>query len=100
MSAERARIECDLMSILGYTAETQAPNGQPTTEFVTDRWMKPRRDALVEYVLDKMARAWERGRAAERRDWEFAYDLTTPDEVRQPWPNPYPSGPPVQAPPT
>lgn len=35
------------------------------------------------------ASAWTQGRAAERRDWEFAYDLSTPDEERQPLPNPY-----------
>lgn len=34
-------------------------------------------------------RAWDEGRAAERRDWEFTFDITTPDEDRQPWPNPY-----------
>lgn len=83
------QIERDLMAILGHTAETQAPNSRPTNEYVTDRWMKPRRDALVEYVRERMAEAWNRGRAAERRDWEFTFDLATPDEERQPWPNPY-----------
>lgn len=34
-------------------------------------------------------RAFEQGREAERRDWELTADLSTPDEDRQPWPNPY-----------
>lgn len=42
--------------------------------------------ALVQHLA---AIAWDRGRAAERRDWEFSLDLTTPDEDRQPLPNPY-----------
>lgn len=36
-----------------------------------------------------LALAWEQGRAAERRDWELTFDITTPDEDRQPWVNPY-----------
>lgn len=35
------------------------------------------------------ANAWAQGRAAERRDWELTADLVTPDEDRQPLPNPY-----------
>lgn len=42
--------------------------------------------ALIEHLA---AAAWDRGRAAERRDWEFTSDLATPDEDRQPLPNPY-----------
>jgi hypothetical protein len=38
---------------------------------------------------DMAAHAWEQGRRAERRDWEFTADLATPDEDRQPWLNPY-----------
>ena len=38
---------------------------------------------------EALARAWDEGRAAERRDWELLYDLVTPDEDRQPWRNPY-----------
>lgn len=46
--------------------------------------------AVLLPVLDAMlARAWDEGRAAERRDWEFTFDLSTPDEDRQPWTNPY-----------
>lgn len=41
---------------------------------------------LIEHYA---AQAWEQGRRAERRDWEFTADLSTPDEQRQPWPNPY-----------
>jgi len=40
-------------------------------------------------VQDMAAWAWEQGRAAERCDWEFTADLTTPDEDRQPRRNPY-----------
>lgn len=40
-------------------------------------------------VEAEAALAWERGRAAERCDWDFTADLTTPDEDRQPLPNPY-----------
>jgi hypothetical protein len=42
--------------------------------------------ALVQHIA---ATAWDRGRAAERRDWEFTADLVTPDEDRQPLTNPY-----------
>lgn len=45
------RVRADLLSILGYSCETAAPNSQPTTEFITDRWMRPRLDKLVEYVM-------------------------------------------------
>lgn len=38
---------------------------------------------------DARAEAWDEGRAAERRDWEFLWDLSTPDEDRQPLSNPY-----------
>lgn len=41
--------------------------------------------ALIERYA---ARAWEQGRAAERRDWELTTDLSTP-ELRQPMRNPY-----------
>ena len=41
-------------------------------------------------LIERFAhRAFEQGRQAERRDWEFTADLSTPDEDRQPWPNPY-----------
>ena len=40
-------------------------------------------------VQDVAAHAWDQGRMAERRDWELMADLVTPDEGRQPWPNPY-----------
>lgn len=48
--AERQRIRYDLLSIIGYTCETQAPNSKPTGEYITGRWMSPRLDALVDYV--------------------------------------------------
>ncbi|MBT56573.1 MAG: hypothetical protein CMF72_24635 [Mameliella sp.] len=41
-------------------------------------------------VVERFARlAFEQGRRAERRDWELTADLATPDDERQPWPNPY-----------
>lgn len=49
------------------------------------------------YTREDMARAWDEGRAAERRDWEFTADLVTPDEDRQSWPNPYRVIPPGKA---
>lgn len=49
-------------------------------------------------VEAEAALAWDRGRAAERRDWEFTADLATPDEDRQPLPNPYRALPPVASP--
>ena len=42
--------------------------------------------ALIER---ECAKAWDQGRAAERRDWELTADLATPDEDRQPLSNPY-----------
>lgn len=44
-------------------------------------------------VQTQAAAAWDQGRAAERRDWEFTADLSTPDEDRQPLPNPYRASP-------
>ena len=40
-------------------------------------------------VQAEAANAWDRGRCAERRDWELTADLVTPDEERQPLANPY-----------
>lgn len=45
-------------------------------------------------------RAFEQGRQAERRDWELTADLSTPDEDRQPWPNPYCTPPATNGPET
>jgi hypothetical protein len=42
--------------------------------------------ALIEHHA---AVAWGQGRAAERRDWEFTADLSTPDKERRPLANPY-----------
>lgn len=42
--------------------------------------------ALVERFAH---RAFEQGRQAERRDWELTADLSTSDEDRRPWSNPY-----------
>ena len=40
-------------------------------------------------VQGAAANGWDQGRRAERRDWELTAYLSTPDEDRQPWPNPY-----------
>ena len=45
--------------------------------------------AIEPLVTQMLAGAWDEGRRAERRDWDFTFDLATPDEDRQPWPNPY-----------
>ena len=45
-------------------------------------------DALKD-AIDELADAWDAGKRAEKRDWEFTFDLSTPDEDRQPWTNPY-----------
>jgi len=55
MSDLRKQVEADVTEILGYSCETSAPNSAPTTEFITDRWMRPRREALVDYILGKVA---------------------------------------------
>jgi hypothetical protein len=52
---------------------------------------------LVEHLA---AAAWDRGREAERRDWEFTADLSTPDEDRQPLSNPYRAARPPSVPET
>ena len=36
-----------------------------------------------------LAQAWDEGHRASERDWEMVYNLSTPDEDRQPWTNPY-----------
>ena len=45
--------------------------------------------ALAAVLPDLLAQAWDEGHRASERDWEMAYDLSTPDEDRQPWTNPY-----------
>ena len=44
---------------------------------------------LAAVLPDLLAQAWDEGHRASERDWEMAYDLSTPDEDRQPWTNPY-----------
>jgi hypothetical protein len=46
-------------------------------------------EATQGVMVEHLAAAWDQGRAAERRDWEFTVDLATPDEDRQPLANPY-----------
>lgn len=48
-------------------------------------------------VEAQAAHAWDQGRAAERRDWEFTADLVTPDDDRRPLANPYRALPPVKS---
>lgn len=40
-------------------------------------------------LQSETAWAWDKGRAAERRDWVLTDDLATPDEDRKPLANPY-----------
>jgi hypothetical protein len=49
--------------------------------------------SVGEIVQAEAAHAWDQGRSAERRDWEFTADLATPDEDRRPWQNPYRADP-------
>lgn len=42
-----------------------------------------------EAVKNALADAWDQGHEASERDWNFTYDLSTPDQERQPWTNPY-----------
>lgn len=44
---------------------------------------------LTAVLPELLAQAWEEGHRASERDWEMAYDLSTPDEDRLPWTNPY-----------
>lgn len=44
---------------------------------------------LTAVLPDLLAQAWDEGHRASERDWEMVYDLSTPDEDRQPWTNPY-----------
>lgn len=46
-------------------------------------------EELVRLVNAEKAEAWDQGHAASERDWEFVFDLSTPDEDRQPLTNPY-----------
>lgn len=50
---EKEEIRRNLAGIIGYTCETSAPNQPPAVNFILDRWMQPRLDALVQYVLDR-----------------------------------------------
>lgn len=47
---------------------------------------------LAAHDREVAERAWDEGHAASERDWAFAFDLTTPDEERTPWANPYREG--------
>lgn len=74
----------------------------PTTEVIRDAVTFPR-DRLGEpldisaerfdkWLADIKANAWGQGHAASDRDWEFCYDIVTPDEDRVPLSNPYREG--------
>lgn len=43
----------------------------------------------AESMRQALANAWAAGYAACDRDWQFTYDIVTPDEDRAPTPNPY-----------
>lgn len=47
------------------------------------------RDAVRNAVEAVAAVIWDQGHAACDRDWAFTGDLSTPDEARQSWANPY-----------
>lgn len=47
-------------------------------------------DAAVERIVARrQENAWDEGHAASERDWKLTFDLSTPDEDREPWTNPY-----------
>lgn len=46
-------------------------------------------EELVRIVNAEKAEAWDEGHAASERDWEFTFDITTPDEERRPLTNHY-----------
>lgn len=47
-------------------------------------------EAMARAALEAVAAdIWEQGHAACDRDWAFTGDLSTPDEDRKPWTNPY-----------
>lgn len=64
---------------LGYSAEVQAPNGQPATEYVTDRWGQATRARLVEVVEGEVAAA----RAAGYADGYYAALQDAREKVRE-----------------
>lgn len=46
-------------------------------------------DRIAHLIDTALAEAWDQGHRASERDFEFIWDLATPDEDRQPWTNPY-----------
>lgn len=44
---------------------------------------------LIAGLKKAQAEAWDEGHAASERDWQLTFDLSTPDEERQPLTNPY-----------
>ena len=46
-------------------------------------------DQIAAMILEAKAQAWDEGYAANERNWEFTFDIVTPDEERQPLTNPY-----------
>lgn len=58
-------------------AECVAPNAQTSD------------DEAVQQIDAALAVAWDQGHRASERDFEFIWDIVTPDEDRQPFTNPY-----------
>lgn len=57
----REQIRRDLLGIIGYSGEVSEPNQGPIEAYFTDRWMQPRLEALVDYVVNERkgkALAW------------------------------------------
>jgi hypothetical protein len=54
----------DIATALGYAAEVQPPNGQPVTEYMTDRWAQRVRADLERVVREAKAEAWDEATAS------------------------------------
>lgn len=57
----REQIRRDLLGIIGYSGEVAEPDKAPVEAYFTDRWMQPRLEALVDYVVTERkgkALAW------------------------------------------
>lgn len=61
-------------------------NSDPNPALALERYVAMERENAAH---DAKAEAWDEGHAASERDWKLTFDITTPDEERQPLTNPY-----------
>lgn len=67
-----------IKNIIGYTCETSSPNGVAVNNYILDRWMQPRLDALEKLVEDAGRDGW-----LEAANWLEEYGGITGFQLAQ-----------------